>query len=50
MALNAVLESFARLGQQYQTIVVEGQEALRKSICVKGISPIWALPRRSTAL
>ncbi|MGL4835408.1 MAG: cobyric acid synthase, partial [Shewanella sp.] len=24
MALNAVLESFARLGQQYQTIVVEG--------------------------
>jgi len=48
-ARAAVLDSFARLSRQYRRSSSRAPAARRKSICARATSPIWALPKPSTA-
>ena len=48
-AMQAVMESFARLGAAYDAILVEGAGSPPRSTCARAISPTWASPRPPTA-
>lgn len=46
VAMDTVMDSFQRLQQEYEAIMIEGRAALRKSTYVRMTSPIWALPKK----
>jgi adenosylcobyric acid synthase len=48
MALNSAVTVDG--GEIGRSTALQAQAALRKLICARGISPIWALRRRPTAL
>ncbi|QAV06384.1 Cobyric acid synthase [Vibrio cholerae] len=46
VAMDTVMDSFQRLQQEYEAIMIEGAGSLRKSTYVRMTSPIWALPKK----
>ena len=48
-AMAAVMESFARLSDAFEAVLVGAPAARRKSTCARATSPTWALPRPPTA-
>ncbi|GAK84063.1 cobyric acid synthase [Vibrio ponticus] len=45
VAMNTVMDSFERLQNEYESVMIEGAGSLQKSICVRTISLIWVLQK-----